>query len=164
MSFVATWVVLAGFWMGLSGKTDATHLIFGAVSVTLVSAMSHRHLTANATINLGLARTARTILYLPWLFWQIFIANIDVMLRVIGVRPIDPLVIRFRPDLKSDYGTTLLANSITLTPGTVTVEVENGEFIVHALTPAAAEGVLNRAMEERVRKVEGEGGHREDEH
>ncbi len=162
MSFLVTWVVLAGFWWGLSGKADATHLVFGAVSVTLVSALSHRHLTANATVRLGLARTVRTILYLPWLFWQIFVANIDVLLRVIGVRPIDPKMIRFRPELDSDYGLTLLANSITLTPGTVTVEVDNGEMIVHALTPGAADGVMSKAMEERVHRVEGEGGNRED--
>lgn len=156
MSFVVTWVLLAGLWWGLSGYTDVIHLTFGAVAVTLVSFLSHKHLAAAPT---SLGRAWRTVLYLPWLFWQIIVANVDVALRVLGIRAVDPRMIRFKADLDTEYGLTLLANSITLTPGTVTVEArEDGEFIVHALTPGAAEGVLSRDMERRVRWVDGSAG------
>lgn len=154
MSFLTTWIVLAAFWIGLSGYFDVIHLVFGAVSVTLVTALSHKHLMGDAKGD-GLGRVIRTMFYIPWLLWQVALANIDVLLRVIGVRPIDPRMIRFKVDLESEYGLTLLANSITLTPGTVTVDVEeDGTFLVHALAPEAAEGVLSRVMELRVREVE----------
>ena len=156
MSFIVTWLLLAGFWVGLSGYFDVIHLTFGAISVTLVTCISHKHLTGGSGMGLGFARAWRTILYLPWLFWQILIANVDVLLRVVGAREIEPMMIRYDADLKSAYGVTLLANSITLTPGTVTVEVDDdGVFLVHALSAEAAEGVLSRAMEGRVRKIEG---------
>jgi multicomponent Na+:H+ antiporter subunit E len=150
-----TWIVLAAFWIGLSGYFDAIHLIFGAVSVTIVSALSHKHLVTGAGQGEGLGRAIRTIYYIPWLLWQVALANIDVFLRVIGVRSIDPRMIRIKVDLESEYGLTLLANSITLTPGTVTVDIEeDGTLLVHALAPEAAEGVLSRVMERRVREVE----------
>ncbi len=156
MSFLVTWLLLAGFWFGLSGYTDAIHLTFGAVSVTLVSLLSHKHLTGGGAYATSLARAVRTIIYLPWLFWQILVANIDVMLRIAGVLPIQPCMIRFKADLDSDYGRVLLANSITLTPGTVTVEVgDDNVFVVHALTTGAAEAVLQGAMEAKVQGVEG---------
>lgn len=156
MSFVLTWLVLAGFWFGLSGYTDAVHLTFGAVSVTLVTLMSHRHLTGGGGYAKGLARAVRTVLYLPWLFWQIFLANVDVMLRIAGILPVEPRMIRFKADLESDYGRVLLANSITLTPGTVTVEVgDDNVYVVHAISAKAAEGVLQGYMDEKVRGVEG---------
>ena len=154
MSFLTTWIVLAAFWIGLSGYFDIIHLLFGAASVTLVSAMSHKHLMGRGTGD-GLGRVIRTMFYIPWLLWQVALANVDVFLRVIGVRPIDPRMIRIKVDLESDYGLTLLANSITLTPGTVTVDVgDDGTFLVHAIAPAAADGVLSRVMEGHVREVE----------
>lgn len=156
MSFVVTWLLLAGFWVGLSGYFDAIHLTFGAVSVTLVTLLSHKHLTGGSGIGSGMMAGVRTVLYLPWLFWQIFVANIDVMLRIAGIRPIEPRMIRFKANLNTEYGRVLLANSITLTPGTVTVEAEDdNEFVVHALCVEAAEAVLQGDMERKVHAVEG---------
>ena len=156
MRFVASWIVLAAFWFGLSGYTDAHHLIFGAVSVTLVSWLSSGHLTGEGDVGVGFLRLVRLALYLPWLLWQILIANVDVMLRLLGVRSVDPCIVRFRPDLGDDFAVTTLANSITLTPGTVTVEVEpDGTFVVHAISREAADGILSGEMEKRVRRVAG---------
>ena len=157
MSFVFTWVLLAALWIGLSGYFDVVHLVFGFVSVTLVSALSHKHLTGGGNVSRGVARLVRLFLYMPWLLWQVFIANIDVLLRVFGFRDIDPCVIRFTPDLHSDFGKVTLANSITLTPGTVTVDIEGDEFIVHALSREAAEAVLAGAMERKAKMIEGGG-------
>lgn len=156
MGFVVTWLLLALLWIGLSGFYDPIHLAFGAVSVTIVSAMSWKHLTGRGSIGRGVARLARLALYTPWLLWQITLANVDVMLRIFGVRPIDPCVVRFTPELTSAFGITTLANSITLTPGTVTVEItDEGEFIIHALSREAAEEVLKRVMEQKARAIEG---------
>ena len=154
--FLVTWVILALFWIALSGHYDAVHLTFGLVSVTLVSWISHRHIAAGARVGDEALCLVRLAAYLPWLLWQIALANVDVLLRVLGIRPVDPRLIRFKPDLENDFGRVAMANSITLTPGTVTVDVEeDGSFIVHAVSPDAARGVLTGAMERRVKRVEG---------
>jgi multicomponent Na+:H+ antiporter subunit E len=155
VGFVITWILLAALWIGLSGFFDPVHLTFGFVSVTLVSLISHRHLTGQGRPGSGMSRTVRFVLYLPWLLWQIVLANIDVALRVMGFRDVNPSVIRFRPELDSEFGEVTLANSITLTPGTVTMEIEDGEFIVHAVSPEAAEAVLEGAMTRKVQHLEG---------
>jgi len=155
LAFLVTWLLLAGLWIGLSGFFDPIHLTFGFLSVTLVSWISHGHLTGDGELSVGLARLGRLLLYLPWLLKEIVLANVDVMVRIFGFQPIAPCLIRFKPDLESDFGRVTLANSITLTPGTVTVEIENGEFLVHALTREAADAVLAGTMERKARAVEG---------
>ncbi len=156
VGFLVTWLVLAAFWFGLSGYTDGVHLTFGACAVTLVAAVSHRYLTGQARLGALVGRFMRMITYGPWLLWQIVLANVDVLMRVLGLRAIDPCVVRIRPDLESEFGLVTLANSITLTPGTVTVEVEDdGELVIHALSRSAADAVMSRVMEQRVRWLEG---------
>jgi len=156
LAFLVTWLLLAGLWIGLSGYFDVVHLVFGFLSVTLVSLISSKHLTGGGDVPTGMARLGRLVLYLPWLIWEIVVANFDVMQRIFGLKPIDPCIIRFRPELESDFGRVTLANSITLTPGTVTVVIEGGEFVVHALSREAADAVLAGAMEKKVRRVEGQ--------
>jgi multicomponent Na+:H+ antiporter subunit E len=152
------WILMAAFWVALCGHWEKPmHHAFGLVSVTLVSALSHRQLSRKSPVFTGLVRVLRLFRYLPWLFWQIFVANIDVLLRVLGVRPVDPRIVRFEPDLESDFATVAFANSITLTPGTVTIEIEDGHFIVHAVAPEAVDGLLSGEMERRLRWVEGRG-------
>ena len=156
MGFFVTWILLALLWLGLSGYYDPIHLTFGAVSVTLVSAISHKHLTGGGSLGQGVARLLRLALYMPWLVWQVTLANVDVMLRIFGIRSIDPCIVRFKPELDSEFGRVTLANSITLTPGTVTVDItEDGEYIIHALSREAADEVLKRVMEHKAKAVEG---------
>ena len=156
MSFVVTWIVLAAFWMALSGFTDVIHLTFGAISVTLVSLLSHRHFTQEGKIGQGIVRLTRTLAYAPWLLWQIVLANGEVIACVIGLKKIEPSVVRIRPKLHSAFGLVTLANSITLTPGTVTVDVEGDTLVIHALTRSAATAVEQGDMEARVRRLEGD--------
>lgn len=156
LRFLVTWITLAIFWILLSGHWDAIHLGMGFLSVTVVALISNRHLAADSDVGTELARLLRLIPYAPWLLWEIVVANVDVLLRVLGFRPIDPRVIRFEPEMESEFGRVVLANSITLTPGTVTVEVEeDGAFVVHALAPEFARGVLEGRMTAQVKKVEG---------
>jgi multicomponent Na+:H+ antiporter subunit E len=156
--FVATWITLAAFWVLLSGYFDAVHLLFGLVAVTLVSLLSSHHLAAGSSVGRETKQLVRLVLYAPWLLGQVAIANVDVLLRVLGFRRVEPVVVRFRPELESEFGRVTLANSITLTPGTVTVEVEeDGSFIVHAISPEAAKGLLDGNMVAHVRRVEGSG-------
>lgn len=156
MRFILTWTVLAAFWIGLSGYFDPIHLTWGLLAVTLVSVISARAPREGPSIGREVGQIVRLFTYVPWLLWQIVLANVDVALRVLGVRPVEPRMIRFQPELESDFGRVALANSITLTPGTVTVEIEeDGSFLVHAIARPAAESCLGGAMTERVRRVEG---------
>lgn len=156
LGFVFTWLVLAAFWFLLSGFTDAIHLGFGALSVTLVTFMSHRHVTRGTSVARVLQRAVRVFLYAPWLFWQILLANVEVIRCVLGFKPIAPQIVRIEAGVKSEFGLATLANSITLTPGTVTVDVETeGRLVIHALTQDAAEGVQSGDMDRRSQYVEG---------
>jgi multicomponent Na+:H+ antiporter subunit E len=110
----------------------------------------------------ALLRTAiRFMLYVPWLVYQIILANLDVAKRVLHPSmPIDPIVISFPSKLKSDLSMTTLGNSITLTPGTITVDIdEDGTFYVHCLAKEHAEPLLEKTpceMAERVGYIFGE--------
>jgi multicomponent Na+:H+ antiporter subunit E len=99
--------------------------------------------------------TARALLYLPWLLWEIVKANFDVAARILRPRmPIRPHVFKVRVGQRSDLARVIHANSITLTPGTVTIGMSGDEFTIHALTDEAAAGVLGGKMNERVSAVE----------
>lgn len=154
LSFAFTWLAMAGFWFLLSGFTDPIHLGYGAVSATIVSLLSHRHLTQGGSVRDGCVRLVRTAVFLPWLLWQIVLANVDVILCVLGVRAIEPRMMRTRPATTTTFGLVALANSITLTPGTVTVDVEGDVLLIHALTRGAAKGIEDRVIEQRVLGLE----------
>jgi multicomponent Na+:H+ antiporter subunit E len=97
--------------------------------------------------------------YLPWLFYQIVMANLHVAKMVLHPKmPIEPRVIDFKTKLESNLALTTLGNSITLTPGTITVDIRDGKYFVHALTDKVAEDLLSGEMENRVASIYGEGG------
>lgn len=101
---------------------------------------------------------ARFCSYGPWLLWEIVLANLDVAYRVWHPRtPIDPQLIVVPFQTQTSIGTVMYANSITLTPGTITigVDVANRQMLIHALTKEAAQGLLSGEMHERVLKLEG---------
>ncbi|WP_420634650.1 Na+/H+ antiporter subunit E [Candidatus Palauibacter sp.] len=151
-------VVMAAVWLLWSGHFNNPLLLgFGAVSLALIVVISLRMRIVDdegAPIHLP----ARLIFYLPWLVFEIVKANVDVALRILRPRmPISPRVIRVRAGQRTDMGRVIYANSITLTPGTVTIDTEGDEITVHALTREAAEGVLNGEMDRRVTRAEGRG-------
>jgi multicomponent Na+:H+ antiporter subunit E len=94
--------------------------------------------------------------YLFNLVIDIVRANINVAKIVLSPRmPISPGMVRYRTKLKSDVGKVMLATSITLTPGTLTVDVEGDEFLVHVLTKENALGLTDWGIEEKIMKMEG---------
>ena len=98
----------------------------------------------------------RLLLYLPWLMWAIVRANVDVALRILRPgAPISPRLLRVRPGQRTSVGRAIYANSITLTPGTLTCDADGEGFTVHALTREAAEELESGAMDRRVRLLEG---------
>jgi multicomponent Na+:H+ antiporter subunit E len=148
-------VVLFSVWLLWSGHYTTLLVTLGMFSVFFVLLTIRRmgaldHETAPSEI------LPRALAYTPWLLWQIALSNVDVARRVLRREmPIRPHLFRIRPGPRTDIGRVIYANSITLTPGTVTVAIEGDEFTIHALTDEAAQGVLTGEMDRRVCAVEG---------
>lgn len=157
MSFLATFVILFGFWILLSGHFDLFHLCLGIFSSGLVSLLSRDLLFSKRTLQKShLLQILRFLRYLPWLLYQILLANLHVAFLVLHpkmINKIDPFIIRFRIRLRSDISLTTFANSITLTPGTITLLIHEGHFYVHALDQKVADDLLTGEMEQRVRRI-----------
>jgi len=152
---LATFAIMLIFWIVLSGMFDAFHMTLGVICCMLVAHFSHDLLF------FGDIRAARgkgffgVIAYLPWLFYQIILANLQVAYVVLHPRMyelIDPHVIRFKTKLKRPISKVTFAQSITLTPGTITVSIHEDEFSVYALTRSASDA-LPGEMEERVARA-----------
>jgi multicomponent Na+:H+ antiporter subunit E len=150
-------LLLALFWLGLSGHYTALLLAFGALSAGLVVWLAWRmDMVDHESVPLHLSR--RVLTFWPWLLVEIVKSNIDVVRRILDPRlPIERSVIRVPTGDMSPLRETIYANAITLTPGTVSLDVSNGEVIVHALSRTAAEEVRTGEMARRVTGLEQEG-------
>ena len=142
-------------WLLLSGHFDPTLITYGALSSAFVVAlMAHLRILDSEALPMHLG--IRPFLYLPWLIKEIVLSNIAVARVILDPKlPIQPRMIRVKASQKSDVCQVIYANSITLTPGTVTLDVRNGEFLVHALTDDSAAGLLSGEMDRRVAWLEG---------
>jgi multicomponent Na+:H+ antiporter subunit E len=152
-------LTLEAFYLTLSGQFHNRFLMIAGgvccLGVTLIS----RHMRTVDDEGMPVRFWLKTALYVPWLMWQVFLANIDVAKRVWAPGlPIAPKMIKIPHSLKSGYGIATYANSITLTPGTVTVEAGDGEFLVHALTDEAAADLEGGEMHKRCKNIEGDAG------
>jgi multicomponent Na+:H+ antiporter subunit E len=131
-------LALAAFWFALSQQTAPLFLALGALSVllTLWLVAQMRILDRDAS---PYHRVAQLLIYLVWLIGQIIRANLSVVARVLGPRSaIDPAIVRIRTNARTDLSKALFANAITLTPGTVTVDVAGDRVVVHALVAGNA--------------------------
>jgi len=145
-------------WLVLSGMFDALHLAYGVFSVALVLLLNHRlHLVP---LQPGETPTEHPILlhrlfaYLLWLLWQIVQSGLYVAYIVLHPRmPIDPRIVYFRSLQPNVQARVILGNSITLTPGTITIEIEGDRFMVHALNEQVAQGLVTGDMEYRVARL-----------
>jgi multicomponent Na+:H+ antiporter subunit E len=98
----------------------------------------------------------RLPLYVIWLIWEITKANVEVARRILDPRlPISPRMVRVKVDQRHELSRVIYANSITLTPGTVSVDIEGDMIIVHALTKRAADEVETGRMGRQVKRLEG---------
>lgn len=157
--FFLTFIVSFATWIVLSGKFDIFHLSLGLISCFIVAWFSGDMMFSDTGTKALAGVWIRFILYIPWLIYQIFVANMHVMKLVFHPRMmdlIDPKIIRFRSRLTSDMALFVLANSITLTPGTITVFVSVlGNFTVHVIDQPSG-NALPGEMEDRVAKIFGE--------
>ena len=159
MSFAVTFILLLVFWIFMSGLFDLWHFGLGVVSCALIAYLSNDLLFTDRQVSGKRTELVRLVTYIPWLLYQIYLANIYVAKLALHPRMnelIFPHIVKFRTRLKSDMAIMTFANSITLTPGTITVLIEDDYFYVHALDLPLADS-LPGEMEERVAKIFGEG-------
>ncbi|MDF1801036.1 MAG: Na+/H+ antiporter subunit E [Planctomycetota bacterium] len=155
MRFLVSFVTLAAFWWLCSGQT-APFLLKSGLVVSLAVAWLSTRMGLVDEESQPLSALPRLALYVPWLLWQVVLSNWDVVRRVWSPGlSIAPAVIEVPCALKTGFGRATYATSITLTPGTVTIETGKDTFLVHALHDEAAAGLENGDMHARLMKVEG---------
>jgi len=145
------------FWILLSGEFTFILITSGVVASLITAYLSHDIFIGKADLKTETGRVFKFIVYIPWLLWEIILANVEIAYLVLSPKPlVDPQIVRFKNDLKTDLGIVTLAHSITLTPGTVTVDANREEFVIHAIWQKSAEGIISGEMQRKVKKIEGE--------
>jgi len=141
-----------------SGYFKTLLLSFGVMSVIAVILIIRRMESVDGKYESPVILSLRLPLYLSWLTGEIIKSNIDVVKRIWQKEPdISPTIFKVSTDQKTEVFRVLHANSITMTPGTVTMGIEGNVFEVHALTREAADGVREGSMNRQVTRLEGQG-------
>ena len=152
---VSLTILLTVLWLLLSGHYTPFILSLGAASIALTLFISIRMDLLDyegLPFHIALKTTTR---YWPWLIKEIVVANIDVIKRILSPKlDISPTLFTVKTSEATDLGVVIYANSITLTPGTVSVDLSPGEILVHALSQDGADGVLNGEMDRRCADLE----------
>ncbi len=156
LAFWLTFAISMATWMVLSGIFDAFHLTLGAISSAIVADLNARAMLPDRQLGRTMVQWWRFAAYVPWLLWQVWLANIHLLRLTFHPRMmelINPRIVSFKSRIDNQMGQFILANSITLTPGTVTVFASvMGRFTVHAIDDASARG-LPGEMEDRVARI-----------
>jgi len=160
---LALFALVFAFWLALSGKYTPVFVGIGAACSALVVFLTPDRLflvgRMRPDFGVPLARLSplRLLRYGLWLLGSIAQANLEVARVVLHPRmPIEPRLLRFRVRFESRVSEVVLAHSITLTPGTVTIDLRDGEYLVHALVPRSADALASGAMQRQVAAAFGE--------
>lgn len=157
-SLLMSFISLMIFWVVMSGFLTPFHIGLGVlvvISVMYVNYDLKNHRFFDDDMNdISDLRFGRAIFYFFWMIWQIVIAGFHVVTVIIKPKmPIKTAMITFRADLPSAHAKMILGNSITLTPGTLTVDIEGDNFTVHALDEKSYQGIASDQMPRQVLKL-----------
>ena len=148
-------MVLMGLWVLLSGIYTPFHLGLG-LGCSLLVACTLRHLDVTSTYKQYPQIAFRFLAYLPWLFVEIVRSSLDVTRYAWGpLKNISPNIAFVPAKQKTPMGLVIFANSITLTPGTLSIDIQDNEVEVHSMTLDMHEVLLVGEMNRRVAKIEG---------
>jgi multicomponent Na+:H+ antiporter subunit E len=146
---------LAVIWLLLSGHYTLLLISFGLLSVALVVLLALRMDVVDHEGHPLHLNSKALVVYWCWLLKEIFVSNIYVCRLILSpAMPISPTVIALRSSQSSDLARVIFANSITLTPGTVTIDVDGDITEVHAITEEAAKSLLQGSMDSKVTALE----------
>jgi multicomponent Na+:H+ antiporter subunit E len=150
--FFTLFLILSVFWIVLSGRFGVQPAILLILSVGAVTYFNADRFYRKRFISLW-----HFTRYAVWLLYNIIRSNLQVAYLVLHPRmPIRPRLLQFRTTYQRDGSQAMLANSITMTPGTVTVDVQDGRFVVHALVKGTASGLVTGRFQNMVGAVFGE--------
>ena len=141
-------------WLLFSGHYTAPLITYGVLSCAgVVALVAHLGILDHEALPTHLG--VRPFLYLPWLLKEILVSNLSVIRVILSPNlPIHPRILSIEASQKTEVGRVIYANSITLTPGTVTLDVRGEKMLVHALTKDSAEGLVGGEMDRRVTHLE----------
>lgn len=145
-------------WVIYNGKFTLEICLFGLVIAAVLLVFSCKFMNYSLAKERRVYKNAFLFLrYCCLLVKEIVKANVRVIHMILTQEEeIEPVLVRFRTDLKTNMGKALLANAITLTPGTITVALEDSEYTVHCLDDNMAEGINENEFVEYIRKFEEE--------
>ena len=150
---------------GIFRKLSVKTLVFFAIWLLLSESFSGFYMALGLVVSFGIAwlntergkshlenvHWWRMLAYVSWLQWRILQSGLHVSYLILHPRlPIDPKLIRYRTQLNDEVGIVLLANSVTLTPGTITAEVNDKELVVHAIDDDSADDLTGLRMERKI--------------
>jgi multicomponent Na+:H+ antiporter subunit E len=144
------------FWLLLSGHYDLFHTSIGvlcSLGIALMHSRLQNHLFFRDQQSEWKLRPFFFLLqYLPWLVWQIILSAWTVAKAVLKPGKIDPQLVKFTVDYKNNAAKVILANSITLTPGTITVFLDEQNFLVHGLLDDSAGSLVDGSFQAQIRR------------
>jgi multicomponent Na+:H+ antiporter subunit E len=141
-------------WIILNGRLDGEILIFGILLSVVVSLFAQKVLGYTAEKDERIRKNLGVfLLYIPLLLWEILKASLSVAALSLSKRKPDPVIVEFHSGFESDLENVLLANSITLTPGTITLFQEGDHFVVHCLRKEYGEGLEDSSFVKLIRKM-----------
>lgn len=151
---LSLFIVLSLLWLGNSGHYDPLLVGFGVLSVLFVIWTS-RHMDVVDHESQPLHLSSRLPGFWLWLVVKIIRSNVDVVRHIwLGNKSISPCAARLPLDQKTDMGRVIYANSITLTPGTVSMDMDDNMVLVHALTKESIDELRLGEMNRRVVELE----------
>jgi len=156
MKYLKSWFLLSIFlfifWILLAG-TDVQELIVGLAVSILISSLLVKKISVFDDIRISLKAFICSLIYIFIFMVELVKSNFDVAFRVLHPKlPINPGIVKVRTKLKSKLGRIILANSITLTPGTLTVEIQQDYYYIHWIDVTAED--IDRSTELIVKKFE----------
>jgi len=153
-----SFISLMTFWLVMSSMFHVPQITQGVLSVITVLAINYSlkryKFFENEMDDIGTLRFHYASVYPIWLLKEIVKSGFHVAWVILSPStPIQTYVLTFRVKLPSAHAKMILGNSITLTPGTLTIDIEGDEFTVHALTPDSFSGIINDEMPRKVLKL-----------
>lgn len=149
-------LILFALWIAFNGKFTVEIAVIGVLVSLVIYGFICKFMDYSPKKDMKVFKNLfRGIAYAAILVWEIVKANINVMNLILsGKYEVEPAIVRFKTKLKSDVSRVALANSITLTPGTITVTLEKDEYVVHCLDKDFAEGMDDSVFVHLLEKIE----------
>ena len=145
-------------WIIFNGNVTLEILIFGVIIAGAMLAFMCKFMDYSLKKEVNVYKKSIWFMaYIVILLREIVKANLAIIPKILTVEEeMEPIIVKFRTSLKSDFTRMLLANSITLTPGTITVSLEDDEYTIHCLDTSLAEGLENSDFEKALKKLDEE--------